>query len=73
MSTTTTLGRRLAAAFACLRARFVAPFGRDTLRDLDDRTLADIGVSRSEIPSIEAEAGRRALRTRLRIVVSALG
>jgi len=31
---------------------------RDTLRELDDRALADIGVHRSEIASIEAEARR---------------
>ena len=40
-----------------------------SLRDLDDRTLADIGVSRSEIASIEAESrGWRGGLTRGRIV-----
>lgn len=36
--------------------------------DLDARTLADIGIDRSEIASIEAEARGTTLRTRLRIV-----
>ena len=40
----------------------------DGLADLDDRTLADIGISRSEIPSIEAEAHSRKRPTRRRIV-----
>ena len=37
------------------------------LADLDDRTLADIGIDRSEIASIEWEARGAAERTRLRI------
>ena len=40
----------------------------DLLRDLDDRTLADIGISRSEIASIEAEARGVSRQTRRRIV-----
>ena len=39
------------------------------LDELDDRTLADIGVTRSEIASIEAEAHGTSSRTRRRIVV----
>jgi len=39
------------------------------LAELDDRTLADIGVSRSEIASIEAEARGLDRPTRRRIVV----
>jgi uncharacterized protein YjiS (DUF1127 family) len=38
------------------------------LADLDARTMADIGIDRSEIASIEAEARGATLRTRLRIV-----
>ena len=38
------------------------------LADLDDRALADIGVTRSEIASIEAEARSRDRPTRRRIV-----
>lgn len=39
-----------------------------SLRELDGRALADIGVDASEIASIEAEAQGRARRTRLRLV-----
>lgn len=39
-----------------------------TLRDLDDRTLADLGLARSEIGSVEAESHGLAPRTRRRIV-----
>ena len=39
-----------------------------TLRDLDDRTLADLGVARSEIASIEAESRRVSALTRQRIL-----
>jgi uncharacterized protein YjiS (DUF1127 family) len=48
------------------RRRHVTP-----LRDLDPRTLADIGVHASEIDSIEAEAhGPQARITRRRIVAA---
>jgi len=40
---------------------------RDTLRGLDRRTLADIGIDASEVSSIEAESAARATLTRLRI------
>lgn len=38
------------------------------LRDLDRRTLVDIGIDPSEVSSIEAESKARAALTRLRIV-----
>jgi uncharacterized protein YjiS (DUF1127 family) len=41
---------------------------RDALRELDARTLADIGIDASEITSIEAESLARAKLTRIRIV-----
>ena len=42
-----------------------------SLRDLDGRTLADIGISRSEISSIESEWRGNAELTRQRIVTVA--
>lgn len=58
--------RRLAQAIASWWAR---PAARASLADVDDRTLADLGVHRSEIGSIEAESQRLASqRTRLRLV-----
>jgi hypothetical protein len=41
-----------------------------SLRDLDSRALADIGLDASEIDSIEAEAQGHAMATRLRVVGS---
>jgi uncharacterized protein YjiS (DUF1127 family) len=39
-----------------------------TLRDLDDRALADLGIARSEIASIEAESRQASAVTRQRIL-----
>ena len=57
--------RRALDAFAAAWRR-----SRDerALHELDPRTLADIGIDRSEIPSIEAEATARVPLTRMRIV-----
>jgi uncharacterized protein YjiS (DUF1127 family) len=67
MSTLATLLERfVATAIEALRR---SGGGRDSLDTLDDRTLADIGVSRSEIASIEAEAHGLSRPTRRRIVV----
>ena len=43
---------------------------RDTLRQLDDRTLRDLGFDRSEISSVAAEFTREAESTRLRVLLS---
>ncbi len=56
-----------------LLQRFADSFGTDrsaALRELDPRTLADIGVHPSEIDSIEAEWLGRSDLTRLRIAGS---
>lgn len=55
-------GLRLAIARRLRRA------DPSSLHELDDRTLADIGLARSEIGSVEAEAQGLAPRTRRRIV-----
>ena len=67
MSTFTHLADRLAAAIGDVVHR--ANGGERGLADLDDRMLADLGVSRSEIASIEAEAHGASPSTRLRIVL----
>ena len=63
--------RELIAALhkALAERRRVAGIG--TLRDVDDRTLADLGVARSEITSIEAESRRWSAMTRQRIIRAA--
>ena len=48
---------------------FLSPGAAANLGDLDDRALADIGVARSEIDSIEAESRSSSWPTRRRIVV----
>lgn len=53
---------------ATLRWLFAPRAASASLRDLDARTLADIGVHRSEIASIEAESRRQAACSRRRIV-----
>ena len=58
--------RSIAQALASLLRRLNH---RPSLHDLDDDTLRDIGVHRSEIGSIEAESrAGRGQATRLRIV-----
>ena len=66
MSTPRSITHAIAIAMAWL-SRQLKP--RQSLRDLDDHALRDIGVHRSEITSIEAESrGHWAQATRLRIV-----
>ena len=67
MSTTVrTFAGRVVDVVAAVSRR-VGRGASDRLGDLDDRTLADIGVSRSEIASIEAEARGFSFLTRRRI------
>ncbi len=56
-------------ALTALGEHIARALERETaLDELDDRTLADIGVSRSEIGSIESESLGLSGLTRLRIV-----
>jgi len=41
--------------------------GVDVAMDIDDKTLRDLGISRSELSSFRAEAEGRVERTRLRV------
>lgn len=59
--------QRLADWLADIRARRRASMA---LRELDRRTLSDIGVDASELSSIQAESQARARLTRLRIVAA---
>ena len=44
-----------------------------TLRELDDHTLRDLGLDRSEIRSVAAELTGEAERTRVRVLQSSYG
>jgi uncharacterized protein YjiS (DUF1127 family) len=57
-------------AYARHRQRREASALRDTLRQLDDRMLHDLGFDRSEISSVAAEFTREAESTRLRVLLS---
>jgi uncharacterized protein YjiS (DUF1127 family) len=57
-------------AYARYRQRREASALRDTLRQLDDRMLRDLGFDRSEISSVAAEFTREAEGTRLRVLLS---
>jgi|GEM_PF-3053357 len=57
-------------AYARYRQRREASALRETLRQLDDRMLHDLGFDRSEISSVAAEFTRGAESTRLRILLS---
>jgi uncharacterized protein YjiS (DUF1127 family) len=57
-------------AYARYRQRREASALRDTLRQLDDRMLHDLGFDRSEISSVAAEFTREAESTRLRVLLS---
>ncbi len=52
-----------------LMDRWRALNGRSALHELDHRTLADLGLDRSELSSVAAEASLRAERTRQRIAL----
>lgn len=58
--------RRVRAIVRLLRRRRRAARRFDDLRHLDERTLRDLGVTRSELTSVVAELGGRASATRRR-------
>jgi len=61
------LTRPFAAAWQGLRLRLAAARAREQLERLDDATLRDIGLARSEISSANAEALGALERTRRRL------
>ena len=60
------LGRRLRAIARLIARRLRARRRFEDLRHLDERTLRDLGVTRSELASIVSELGGRAAATRRR-------
>jgi uncharacterized protein YjiS (DUF1127 family) len=58
--------RRLRALVRLLARRRRAARRYDDLRHLDERTLRDLGVTRSELASVVAEPGGRATASRRR-------
>jgi uncharacterized protein YjiS (DUF1127 family) len=60
------VGRRLRAIARLIARRLRARRRFEDLRHLDERTLRDLGVTRSELASIVSELGGRAAATRRR-------
>jgi uncharacterized protein YjiS (DUF1127 family) len=60
----------LRGAIAKWRAARHARAARAELAQLDDRTLSDLGLHRSELPSVAAELAREADPTRRRVLLS---
>jgi uncharacterized protein YjiS (DUF1127 family) len=63
----------LRAANARRRQRREARDVYEALRHLDDRTLHDLGFSRSELTSVAAEASGQAIRTRAHTLQATYG
>lgn len=61
------IGRRARALLRLIARRRRERRGLDDLRHLDERTLRDLGITRSELPSVAAELQGRAGPTRRRI------
>jgi uncharacterized protein YjiS (DUF1127 family) len=70
IQTTVAIARR---ALARHRQRRQARVAYDALRQLDDRTLRDLGFDRSEIMSVAAEVAGEAECTRVRALPNAIG
>jgi uncharacterized protein YjiS (DUF1127 family) len=60
------LGRRLRAIVRLIARRLRARRRYEDLRHLDERTLRDLGLTRSELASVVAELGGHAALTRRR-------
>jgi uncharacterized protein YjiS (DUF1127 family) len=65
------LGRRLRAIVRLIARRRRARRRVEDLRHLDERTLRDLGITRSELASVVSELGGHAAATRRRIDLEA--
>ena len=65
-----TVGAFARRAYARYRQRREASASYEALRQLDDHVLRDLGIDRSELSSVVAEATGEAEHTRLRVVLA---
>jgi len=70
---TRAVGRLLREAYAAWQARRAAREVYESLSQLDDRMLHDLGIDRSELTSVAREASGQTEHTRAHVLVSSFG